>query len=119
MTRIELTRHVVADPAGVALLLAEPASWPDPDRDDQGWVVAPPRHVGDRFTAVIEAVQPVEAPGRMASGQVIVKPTGEVGCEIRLVINVRDHATAARVEESAATFLAVLGDRAQARSLAA
>jgi hypothetical protein len=116
MTRIELTRRVVADPAGVALLLAEPASWPDPDRDDQGWVVSPPRHVGTRFAASVEAV---ETAGRLAAGQVTVKPIGDAGCEVRLVLTVADESTAGRVEASAGTFLALLGERAQARSLAA
>jgi hypothetical protein len=115
MARIELTRHVAADPAGVALLLAEPASWPDPDQREHGWVVTAPRRVGSRFTAVVEVLR---MSGRLAGGQMTVKPSTASGCEVKLVVSAID-ADTLTVERSASAFLGLLAERAQARSLAA
>jgi hypothetical protein len=116
MARFEVIRRVAADPAGVALLLAEPASWPDPDHDEQVWLVALPRHVGSRFTAAVEVT---ETAGRLATGQVTVKPSTDAGSEIRLVIDALDDESTRVVERSAVAFLGLLAERAQARSLAA
>lgn len=113
MTRIEVTQHVAADPAGVALLLAEPTSWSDPDH---GWLVAQPRHIGSRFTAAVEVTERL---GRLATGEVTVKPAADAGSEIRLVISAPDASTVRSVEASASSFLAVLAERARARSFAA
>jgi hypothetical protein len=115
MARLEIIRHVAADPAGVALLLAEPASWPDPEHREQGWTVAAPHRVGTRFTAAIEIAS---TSGRLAAGKVTVRPSSDSGSEIRLVVSASDTATST-VERSALTFLGLLADRAQARSLAA
>jgi hypothetical protein len=116
VARFEVTRHVAADPAGVALLLCEPASWRDPDHDDYTWTVAAPRRVASRFTAATEVTASSE---RVATGQMTVKPSAEAGCEVRLVLTTRDAAAARTVEQSALLLLASLADRAQARSLAA
>jgi hypothetical protein len=116
VTRFEVARYVAADPAGVALLLSEPASWRDPDRTDYTWTVAPPRRVASRFTAAAEVTASTE---RLATGQMTVRPSTEAGCEIRLVLTTRDAAPAGSVEQSARMLLASLADRAQARSLAA
>jgi hypothetical protein len=113
MTRFEVTRHVAADPAGVALLLAEPASWSDLDHR---WVVAPPHRVGAGFAA---ALQVTASSDRLARGVISVAASADAGCEVRLVINARDRAIAHDVEQSASTFLAVLAERARARSFAA
>jgi hypothetical protein len=113
MTRFEVTRHVAADPAGVALLLAEPASWSDLDHH---WVIAPPHRVGDGFAA---ALQVTAHSDRLARGVICVAVSAEAGSEMRLVINARDRAVARDVEQSAATFLAELSERARARSFAA
>jgi hypothetical protein len=55
---------------------------------------------------------------RLATGKVTVKPSSDAGCEVRLVVSASDAATSV-VERSALTFLGLLADRAQARSLAA
>jgi hypothetical protein len=116
MARFEVTRHVVADPAGVALLLAEPASWRDPDHAGLEWAVAPPRRVASRFTAAVEVSA---TPVRVAVGQMTVKPAVDSGCDVRLVLITPEAATAGTVERSALMFLASVAERAQARSLAA
>jgi hypothetical protein len=116
MTRFEVSRHVVADPAGVALLLAEPASWTEADDAGQAWVVSPPRRVGSRFVAVVEVTA---ASGRLATGQVTVKPLTDAGSEIRLVIRSAEDLATHGVDQVAVTFVALLAERAQARSMAA
>jgi hypothetical protein len=113
MTRIERARHVAADPAGVALLLAEPASWAD---GDNLWEVAAPQRMGTRFSAALEIIEPN---GRLARGIVTVCSATEVGSEIRVAVNVQDHDFARAVERSASTFLEMVADRAQARAFAA
>ena len=113
MARVEMRRHVAADPASVALLLAEPTSWSDPHH---GWVVAPPRRIGESFAVSIDVLEPS---GRLATGALIVKPAADVGCDLRLVISARSASTVRTVEPSAVTFLELLADRAQARSFAA
>jgi hypothetical protein len=116
MTRFEVTRHVVADPAGVALLLAEPANWPQADDAGRVWVVSPPRRVGSRFVAVLEVTATA---GRLATGQVTVKPSNDAGSEIRLVISSTDDDVTDGVDQGAVTFVALLAERAQARAMAA
>jgi hypothetical protein len=113
VTRFEVTRHVAADPAGVALLLAEPASWSDLYHH---WVVAAPRRVGEGFAA---ALQVSADSGRLARGVISVATSPEVGCEVRLVINACDGAVANEVERSASRFLDALAERARERSFAA
>jgi hypothetical protein len=116
VTRFEVTWHVAADPAGVALLLSEPASWRDPDHEGYTWTVAAPHRVASRFTAAAELTASTE---RLATGQMTVKPSTEAGCEVRMVLRTRDAAAARSVEQSALLLLASLAERAQARSLAA
>jgi hypothetical protein len=113
MTRIERARRVAADPAGVALLLAEPASWAD---GHNLWSVTAPRRMGTRFSAALEIIAPS---GSLVRGIVTVSPATDVGSEIRVVVNARDGGLAEDVERSASTFLALLAERAQARAFAA
>jgi hypothetical protein len=113
MTRFEVKRHVAADPAGVALLLAEPAGWSDLDHH---WAIAAPHRVGDGFAAALQVTVPSD---RLARGVVCVTPATDAGCDIRLVINAKDRTVATDVERSASSFLALLAERARARSFAA
>lgn len=113
MTRVTVTRHVVADPSGVALLLAEPMPWTDAG---YSWTVEPPARAGDGFAADVQVSDPA---GRSLSGVVTVAPSAGAGCELRLVIDARNRAAARRLERSAAEFLTALGKRARERSLAA
>jgi hypothetical protein len=112
MTRVEVTRHVAADPASVALLLAGPPVEPD----GGGWVILLPRRMGVGFAA---AAQSSALSDFSAGGDVSVVPAADDGCEVRFVATVGDDASAGRVERSAARFLASLADRARARSFAA
>lgn len=116
MIRMELVRHIAADPAGVALLLAEPASWSDPEHRDHLWIVESPRRVGSGFTAGLEVVEPL---GRLVTGEVGVTPSLHAGCDVSLVLAVRDLDSAAATELAASRFLALLADRARARAFAA
>jgi hypothetical protein len=113
VTRIEVTRHVAADPASVALLLSEPSTTRDPE---DGWVMAPPRRAGVGFTSV---TQTSALSGFTASGRVIIVPATDAGCDVRLVVAVSDDVATVRAKRSAARFLALLADRARARSFAA
>jgi hypothetical protein len=113
VARIEVSRHVAADPASVALLLAEPASETEPDR---GVVVATPRRNGVGFTAAIEVI---DAIGRVVTGDVTVEPATDAGCDVRLEVTAPDRGAARGVERAAATFLDTLAARARSRSYAA
>lgn len=113
MPRIEVTRRVAADPAGVALLLAEPQPWVEPD---QSWAVEAPQRVADGFDAVIRVSDPI---GRLAIGSVTVRPAIGTGCYIRLEIETQSRVVARLLKQSAASFLDTLSERAQARSFAA
>jgi hypothetical protein len=104
---------VAADPASVALLLAEPASERDPD---SGISVTPPRRTGVGFTAVLHLV---DALGRTIAGEVTATPASDAGCELRLVLSAPDSAAARGLERSATGFLAELAARARSRSRAA
>jgi hypothetical protein len=113
VARVEVTRHVAADPASVALILAEPAREKDAPRDV---VVLPPRRSGIGFTAAVEVV---DAIGRAVSGQVTVEPATDAGCDVRVFLNAPDDSAARGVERSASTFLSELAARARSRSRAA
>jgi hypothetical protein len=113
VTRVEVSRHVAADPASVALLLAEPAGETEPDR---GFVVVTPRRAGVGFTA---AVAVTDAIGRVVTGEVNVEPATDAGCEIRVHLIAPDRAAARAVERTASTFLDTLAARARSRSFAA
>jgi hypothetical protein len=113
VTRVEVTRHVAADPASVALLLAEPPAAQDAD---QGWVIAPPRRAGVGFVSGAAAST---LSGFTAVGDVSVEPATDAGCEVRLVIAVDDDASSGRAERSATKFLSQLANRARSRAFAA
>jgi hypothetical protein len=119
MTRVELVRHVGADPAGVALLVAEPASWSAAGIADylgHLWVVESPRRAADGFVAGVEVVEPL---GRLVSGELLISPCCAAGSDIRLAVDVRDAVDADTIERDAACFVELLADRARARAFAA
>lgn len=113
MTRIEVKRHVAADPASVALLLAEPASERDPD---SGVVIAAPRRTGVGFVAAIEVT---DAVGRAVTGDVIVEPSSDAGSDLAVAISVPDQRAARGIEKTVAGFMGELAARARSRSFAA
>jgi len=109
VTRVEMSRYVVADPTSVALLLAEPA-----DEDDAGGlVVTPPRRAGVGFSA---AAAFTDGLGRPVVGEVIVEPSTDAGCEVRIRFSATDRAAVRGVERAGSSFLDVLA--ARARSIA-
>lgn len=113
MTRVEVSRHVAADPASVALLLAEPAGEPEHDR---AVVVTPPRRAGVGFAAAVEVI---DAIGRACSGEVMIEPATDAGCDVRLWVTAPDPTAARGIERSSTTFLGDLAARARSRSFAA
>lgn len=121
MSRVDLTRHVTADPASVALLLAGPVA--ADGADDQrlrlvsrgaraGLVVALPRRDGVGFVADLTLVDGTE----QARGTVTVLPAGLPGCDVRVRLEVADGAARPDVVH---TFLDALAEQARARAFAA
>lgn len=112
MTRIEVSRHIAADPTSVALLLAEPVS---EHAHERAIVTAPPRRAGVGFTANVEVV---DSPGQPVAGVLVIEPATDEGCDVRLVV-VASGTSGRSIERSATAFLSHLGSRARARSHAA
>jgi hypothetical protein len=113
VTRVEVSRHVAADPASVALLLAEPPGEPEHDR---AVVVTPPRRAGVGFVAIVEVI---DAIGRAVTGEVMIEPATDAGCDVRLSVTAPDVSAARGIERSGSTFLSDLAARAKSRSRAA
>jgi hypothetical protein len=113
VARIEITRRAAADPASVALLLAEPASEREPER---GVVAAAPRRSGVGFTSRVEIR---DVSGRTVNGEVIVEPSVDAGCELRLRLWAADDDVQRDVERAGSAFLRELAARARSRSYAA
>ena len=113
MARIELSRHVAADPASVALLLAEPAGDHDPDTPV---VASPPRRCGVGFGARVEVR---DADGRPVNGEVVVEPSTDAGSQLRLTLWAPDDPAHRSVSRAGSTFLRDLAVRARSRSFAA
>jgi hypothetical protein len=130
MTRIEVSRAVVADPSSVALVLAGPAA-------RELW---PPR--SDRIVGVVTPQQPglavtVDPPGRtsvgfaarvqvqsgdttVAVGRLTILPADvdRGGCEVRISLDATD-AAADRLRRDATRYLANVADLSRERSSAA
>jgi hypothetical protein len=111
MARVMISRHMIADPASVALLLAEPITKPDAG----GVVVSLPRRAGVGFTAAVEVT---DSMGRSAAGEVIVEPATDAGCEVGLALSAPE-GVARGVERAGSSFLDKLAARARQRSEAA
>lgn len=112
MARIDLSRHVEADPASVALLLSGPTGrdlWPDAEL-----VLAPPRRSGVGFRVDFSVG---EGFGR---GRILIAASsdGPVASDVRLTLSTAD-SLALQLRRAADEFVAGLADAAQARSSAA
>jgi hypothetical protein len=118
MTRIELTRHAAADPASVALLLAEPPLAAADGADDAlpTGEVSLVRRNGVGFAAGVDVVV---GEGRRALGRLTVVPSTDAGCDVRIELNPLDTAARELAEVWAAGFLDSLAERARDRSSAA
>ena len=110
MARVILSRHVAADPASVALLLAAPTSPQD------GVSVSPPRRTGIGFTAGVELA---DTPVPLAIGDITVEPDSDTGSVLRLVLGAEAGSAPKRIERAGAAFLSSLALRARSRSYAA
>jgi hypothetical protein len=121
VTRIEIARHAAADPASVALLLAEPtglARPADPDSAPDAEVfgeLSPVRRTDAGFVAGLE----VAGSSGTGHGRVRVIPTADDGCDVRLTLSVMDDALGWQAEGWARTYLDSLVERARLRSSAA
>lgn len=110
MARVKLTRHVAADPASVALLLAGPAG------SRETATLTPPRRTGVGFTASIELVDSL---GAAVTGDITVEPAADAGSVLCLVLAGGEGTAARSVEHAGASFLSELALRARSRSYAA
>jgi hypothetical protein len=117
VTRIEIARHAAADPASVALLLAEPARLSQPAGPDSevSGELSPVRRTSAGFAAELDVL----APHGAAHGQVSVVPTADAGCDVRLTLSVVDDALAWLADGWATAYLDSLVVRARLRSSAA
>lgn len=130
MTRVELHRHVAADPASVALLLAGPTDR-EPDAsgdtaalrlvaqrtaDVAGVIVAAPRRRGVGFVASIDVS---DGKGVTTHGTVTVVPATDPGSDIALSLDPVEGQAAGAVRREAAAFLETLVRRARSRAFAA
>jgi hypothetical protein len=118
MTRIEITRHAAADPASVALLLAEPATEPvaaglDPTSSGG---VSGVRRSGVGFRAGLDVAV---GDDHQAVGVLTVVPSTDAGCEVRLELNPSDEEAVFSAQAWAVTFLDSLAELARERSSAA
>jgi hypothetical protein len=117
LTRIEITRHAAADPASVALLLAEPVAerTAGPDSLVPTGEVGTVRRSEVGFTA---AVAVAIGDGR-APGVLTVVPSRDAGCDVRIELSPSDASAAPAARAWATTFLDSLAERARVRSSAA
>lgn len=124
--RFEVERHIAADPASVALLLAGPLGdtpTSDPDlptarvtAEDSGLVVTAPRRSGVGFVADVVTT---DAKDREVTGELRIAPATDPGCEVRLTFTAADSGSVAVVRRAAGRFLSTLAVRARERSYAA
>jgi hypothetical protein len=124
--RFEVERHIAADSASVALLLAGPlAELPSGDSElpparvtaeDSGLVVAAPRRSGVGFVADVTTT---DAKDREVTGLLRIVPAADPGCDVRLIFTAADSGSVAVVKRAASRFLSTLAVRARERSFAA
>jgi hypothetical protein len=118
VTRIEIARHAAADPASVALLLAEPTELAGPrDTDSVSGELSPVRRSDAGFVAGIEVAGP-RGTGT-GHGRVRVVPTEDDGCDVRLTLSLADDALRSSAQGWATAYLDSLVERARLRSSAA
>lgn len=118
MARIEITCHAAADPASVALLLAEPPLAPADARTDSlpTGEVSLVRRNGVGFAAGVDVVV---GDGHQALGLLTVVPSTDAGCEVRIELSLLSCAAEELAEVWATGFLDSLAERAADRSSAA
>jgi hypothetical protein len=114
MAEIDVVRHVVSDPSGVALLLAGPTArdlWPVGEAR-----FGAPQRTGLGFVIEVHA----GTAGGELHGRVLIAPDGTEtrSTELRLVATV-DGPAARRLSEAGAGFVEALAETARARSSAA
>ena len=112
MARIEVARHVAADPSSLALLLSGPAGrelW-----DDDSLVLSAPTRSGLGFRVDVAATVPANARGRIL---IAAGADGPIASEVKLTFSVVGDVPAMR--DAVARFLDALTVAAQARSSAA
>lgn len=124
--RFEVERHIAADPASVALLLAGPFGDTPPGdphlptarvpAEHSGVVVAAPRRNGVGFVADVTTT---DAKDRHVAGELRIAPSQDPGCEVRLSFTAADAGSVAVVRRAAGRFLSTLAVRARERSFAA
>jgi hypothetical protein len=120
--RLEVARHIAADPASVALLLADPNG--DSESEDgrlhlaaeDGLDVSAPRRSGIGFVA--DVTVRLRKGGPLA-GEIRVEPAADPGCDARILLRLADGADASTAQRLAGKFLSTLADRAKSRSRAA
>ena len=130
MTRIEVSRAVVADPSSVALVLAGPAArelWPPRSDRIVGVVTAqgpglavavdPPARTGVGFAARVQ-VQAGDA--TVATGRLTILPAHAEapGCEVLISLEARDE-VADRLRRDATRYLTNVAELSRERSSAA
>ena len=118
MTSIEITRHAAADPASVALLLAEPAAADanSPAAAEASGNVSLVRRNGVGFAAGVDLV---DRDGNEAYGVLTVVPSADAGCVVRIELSPVQSSLLAAAEAWATDFLDSLAERARLRSSAA
>lgn len=112
MARIDIVRHVAADPPGLALLLSGPTGrelW-----EAGALLLGAPRRSGMGFRVDLATAAPALARGRIL---ISTGADGPVASEVRLTLSADGDAAALRA--AAVDYLDALADVAQARSSAA
>jgi hypothetical protein len=120
--RIEVVRHIAADPASVALLLADPTGDSESEQArlhlaaEDGLDVSAPRRSGIGFAADV-AVRLRK--GGPVAGEIRIEPATDPGCDARIVLHLGPDSDASAAQRLAGKFLSTLADRAKSRSYAA
>jgi hypothetical protein len=112
MARIEVARHVAADPSSLALLLSGPGG-----RDlwcDDALVLGAPQRSGLGFRVDLATRLPANARGRIL---ISAGTDGPISSDVQLTLSVVGNVPATR--RAAEDFLEALSAAAQARSSAA
>lgn len=112
MARIEIARHVAADPPSLALLLSGPTG-----RDlwgSEALVLGPPERAGLGFRVDLATTAPANARGRIL---IAAAADGPIASEVQLTLSAVGDVPAMR--RAAAEFVDALAAAAQARSSAA
>ncbi len=115
MTRIEVLQPIAADPASVALLLADPSGcdlWP-------GVHAVPPQRTATAFVAVIRLGDGADAVAATLTLGYADSRDGVRATRAALRVNVDEESSAAVVRTEAGRFLDRLAAAAEARSYAA